>query len=37
VKVTGVEYGDTAREIDVAPSFDVPDFGVARAISVHLQ
>ena len=35
VQVAGVENRDTAREVDVAPTLDVPYFGVACALGVH--
>ena len=35
VQVTGVQHRDAAREIDVAPAFDVPQLGIARTLDVH--
>jgi len=37
VQVSGVEHGDTACEVDVATTFDIPDLRVARMLGIDLQ
>ena len=34
--MAGVENGDTASEVDIAPAFDVPDLGVFAALDENL-
>jgi hypothetical protein len=37
VEVARVDDGDAAREVDVAPAFDVPELRVLRALGVYSQ